>query len=128
MSSVAVLPISTSSLVSPRLPTRTLSESAVEDREVELAEAFAVGQDVHLDDPAASHGQAADRERLAVPRRDSPDDAVHQRGLHDQADLREGRRTARNLCGAADLLEAPGAGPEVDAQHDLGVEHPEQRL
>ena len=47
-----------------------LSASVVEDRQVELAQPLGVGEDVDRDDPAVADGEAHDRERLAVARRD----------------------------------------------------------
>ena len=113
----------------PRLAAAHVAVSAVEDRQVQLAQAGGVGEDVDGDDPPAPDREAADRERLSVPRRDQSRRPVDEHRLQDQAELRVGLRLAGHRRRPADLpptARRPRA--EVGSEHDIGVEHGDQSI
>jgi hypothetical protein len=95
---------------------------SVEDWQVELAEARAVGEDVHLDDPAVSNREAADRERLPVPECDDAGGAVDERRPHLEVGARECDRLAGDGGRAVVDPRGPdGKGPCVRPLDNVGT-------
>jgi hypothetical protein len=68
------------------------SRSAVDDRQIESADALGVGQDIHLHDLVAGNRESDHGERSPVrPPRHDPDRAVHEDDLMDKPDWRTSR-------------------------------------
>ena len=59
--------------------TRPVATLLAENRQIELAHPFGVGEDVDLDDPSVPYDERADRERPALAQRDHPGRAVDER-------------------------------------------------
>src|SRR5438093_4328326 len=96
---------------------------SVEDGQVEPAEALAVGEDVHLDDPSASDREARDRERPPVLEGDGAGRAVDERRPHLDVEAREGERPAGHVGRSADNpRRADGNGAAVGPEDHVRVE------
>src|SRR3954452_7942047 len=102
---------------------------SVEDRQVELAEALGVGEDVHLDDPSVPDREARDRERPPVPDGDRADRTVDERRPHLDIEAREGERLAGHVGRSPDNPRgADGSGTAVGPADHVRVQHLEQPL
>jgi hypothetical protein len=94
-------------------------------RQVDRLQALLVGEDVHLDDPAAADRDRADGEEASLVSRDPPGGPVHEHAGDFEAELRVHARLPRDRLGAAEL-EAR-AGPLVGAEDDVRVEERDER-
>src|SRR5215203_607680 len=103
--------------------------SVVEDRQVELAQARGVGEYVDLDNLPARDREAHDRKRLSPWSCDESRGSVHECRSCKGGKPREGERLLGHRPRAADLLRcACRQGTDIGSEHDVWVEHREQRL
>src|SRR5215217_167005 len=77
--------------------------SVVEDRQVELAEARGVGEDIDLDDLPPPDREAHDRKRPSTRSHDDSRGSVHERRSYERGEPREGERLLGHRPHAADL-------------------------
>src|SRR6266545_3825113 len=103
--------------------------SVVEDRQIELAQACGVGEDVDLDDLPFRHREAHDRKRLSTCDDDQSRGSVHQRRMGEPGPPREAQRLLGHGPRTAYLPRcARGRGTEIGSEHDVRVEHRDQRV
>ena len=96
-------------------------------RQFDRADAVGVGEDRDLDDPSALDREAGDRERLAVEIAEHPGLAVDEHRDRHERGVRERQCLGRDLRRAADQASEVSRS-RVRAQHDVRVEHGEQRV
>src|SRR5215216_3517644 len=107
--------------------TTWVGPSVVQERQIKQAEALRVGEYVDLGDLPARDCEAHDRERRAAGSpRDYARHPVHQRPARELAKVREGSRLLGHRVRAADLPRRT-CGARIRPEHDVGVQHREQR-
>jgi hypothetical protein len=115
----------------PELPKLTraatyVGSAVVEDRQVELAEALVVGDQVNFDDLAARDREAEYAPRPPARSPHESHGSVHERRLCGPGTPREGVGHGRRT---ADLTRcARMHGRAVGSEHDVWVEHREKRV
>src|SRR5262249_28793751 len=93
-------------------------------RQVELAKALGVGEDVDLDDLPVPDREAHDRNWPATWRYDNAGGPVHQCRPHERGEPREGERLLGDGPSAADhRWDAHRHDPEVGLEHHIWVEN-----
>lgn len=103
--------------------------SIVEDRQVELAEAHRVGEYIYLDDFPTYDREAEDRKRLSPGGRDNAHGSVDERRSSELGKPPEGECLVGHGPRAADFPGcARGTSATIGAEHDVGVEHRDERI
>jgi hypothetical protein len=105
------------------------SGRVVEVGQVELAQPCGIHEQIDLDDLAVRDREAGHAERPAISNHDEPRHPVNQRRPHVGGETREGDASLGDGDGATHLPRgAPRPRAAVDAEHDVGVEHRDQRV
>ena len=103
-----------------------VAASIVEGRQVEPVEAFGVGEGVDGDDPSFGDGERHDGEGRSSAVATTPTVPFTSTGCN----VADGRAnmTARPATAAAPAHDVRGIRPSVSAEHDVGVEQPDEPL
>jgi hypothetical protein len=95
--------------------------------QVELGEAFGIGQEVDLGDLAILDREGGDRERPSVKEADHTGRAVDQSAPHCQVDAGPEQRLASDCLSTSDVLRYARKAA-IGSEYDIGIENGDERI